>query len=258
MRTPALWHIPVSHFNEKARWALDYKGVEHERHGPPPPAHIPIALWKTRGRSKTFPLLVLADGTAIGDSTEIIAALERLYPEPPLYPADPEQRRRALDLEDFFDEEVGASTRLFAFSHLIEDDEAVGSIAAASMPERFRDSRRVRQLAAGGAGVYVKARYHVDRAAEREAARIAILAGLDRLEAELAAGEGEYLVGDTFTVADLTAAALLGPVALPPEGPQVPEPTPDYRDFQATVADRPGFAWIGEMFSRHRRNARRP
>ena len=37
-----LWHIELSHYSEKARWALDYKGVEHRRraplvglHGPP-------------------------------------------------------------------------------------------------------------------------------------------------------------------------------------------------------------------------------
>ena len=28
---PLLWHIEISHFSEKARWALDYKGFEHRR-----------------------------------------------------------------------------------------------------------------------------------------------------------------------------------------------------------------------------------
>ena len=28
---PLLWHLKVSHYNEKARWALDYKGVPHVR-----------------------------------------------------------------------------------------------------------------------------------------------------------------------------------------------------------------------------------
>lgn len=43
-----LWHIPVSHYNEKVRWALDYKRIEHERKAPPPPSHMPISLWLTR------------------------------------------------------------------------------------------------------------------------------------------------------------------------------------------------------------------
>ena len=37
---PILWHLKVSNYNEKARWALDYKGVPHVRRavdaGPPP------------------------------------------------------------------------------------------------------------------------------------------------------------------------------------------------------------------------------
>ena len=31
MSKPVLWHIGISHYSEKARWALDYKRVEHER-----------------------------------------------------------------------------------------------------------------------------------------------------------------------------------------------------------------------------------
>src|SRR3954470_18763862 len=99
---PVLWHLKVSHYNEKARWALDYKQVPHVRRAAAPGRHRAIALRLTG--ASTFPVLVL-DGEAIGDSTRIIEALERRYPEPPLYPAEHEARRRALEIEDFFDEE---------------------------------------------------------------------------------------------------------------------------------------------------------
>ncbi len=81
MSKPTLWHIEISHYSEKARWALDYKGIEHQRRAPTPGAHIAVALWLTRGRCKTFPVLQL-DGEAIGDTTAIIAALERALPRP--------------------------------------------------------------------------------------------------------------------------------------------------------------------------------
>jgi glutathione S-transferase len=55
-------------------------------------------VWRATGRG-TLPVLFL-DGRPIGDSTATIAALEQRQPEPALYPKDPAQRRRALELED--------------------------------------------------------------------------------------------------------------------------------------------------------------
>ena len=44
---------------------------------------------------------------------------------------------------------------------------------------------------------------------------------MDRLEAEL--DGGDHLVGDAFSVADLTAAALFTPLIRPPERPFMPD-----------------------------------
>jgi glutathione S-transferase len=91
---------------------------------------------------------------------------------------------------------------------------------------------------------------HSDESAEL--ARREIEAAFDRLEAEL--GSSEYLVGDRFTVADLTAASILYPMVRPPEGPQV---MPDYPEplerFRLSFADRRGYKWVEEMFRRHRK-----
>ena len=104
---PLLWHIPLSHFSEKVRWTLDYKRIAHRRRvlG----ADYLIRAWRATGRG-TLPILFL-EGRAIGDSTHIIAALEERHPEPPLYPADAAARRRALALEDYFDEQLGPALR---------------------------------------------------------------------------------------------------------------------------------------------------
>ena len=75
---PTLWHLPISHYSEKARWALDVKGVEHRRRTAPPGIHMAVALRLTRGRGFTFPILVL-DGRAIADSTAIVQVLEQGY-----------------------------------------------------------------------------------------------------------------------------------------------------------------------------------
>jgi len=61
METPLLWHIPLSHYNEKVRWALDYKGIAHRRAvlGP----DYLIRAWRATGQGK-LPILWL-DGRAI-------------------------------------------------------------------------------------------------------------------------------------------------------------------------------------------------
>jgi glutathione S-transferase len=257
MARPSLWHIAISHYNEKARWALDIKGVDHDRHAPPPPSHIPVALWLTRGRSFTFPVLVL-DGKAIGDSTAIIAALEHRYPDPHLYPADPAELARALEIEDFFDENLGAASRRLAFHEMRREPELIAQVAGDMMPGKLPENETARKLAGRGASAFTAVRYRTAGDDAAEEARAAILAAFDRLEAEMAAGPGDYLVGESFSVADLGAAAMFMPVVLPPEGPELPPPPPRYAEFRETVADRPGYRWVAEMFRRHRRGARRP
>ena len=62
---PVLYQIEISPYNEKARWALDHKGIPHVRKAPPPLLHMAWALWLTR--SPTFPVLKL-DHVCVGDS----------------------------------------------------------------------------------------------------------------------------------------------------------------------------------------------
>ena len=112
--TPLLWHFPVSHYNEKARWALDWKRIPHRRKALFVD-YIPRAFFRTRQLS--LPILILG-GKAVADSTRIIATLEERWRDPPLYPADPGLREEALALEDFFDEEVGHPVRTLLLGDL--------------------------------------------------------------------------------------------------------------------------------------------
>ncbi len=249
---PVLWHIEISHYNEKARWALAYKGVEHERRAPTPGAHMVVALWLTRGRHKTFPLLQL-DGEAIADSTAIIAALERRFPDPPLYPEDPAERRRALELEDFFDEELGPHARLLAFHEATKDPATVERFTIDLLPGGLADIGPVRAGAMRFFSTFTGLRYGVKSDRRAELARAKIVAAFDRLESEL--GSGDYLVGDRFTVADLTAASLLYPLVRPPEGPVTPPSPEGFERFRAPLKDRPGYAWVERMFANHRHPA---
>ncbi len=248
---PILIQLDISHYSEKIRWALDHKQVAHVRRSPLPGSHIPIAYALSRGESYTLPLLQL-DGRTIADSTAIIAALEQRYPEPPLYPADPEQRQRALELEDFFDEQLGPHARLLPFHELTNEPEMFAEVAAAAVPGPLGKAKGLVGLYAR---TYTGLRFGVRDEAAAVAAREGIVAALDRLEAELEAnGNGEFLVGERFSVADLTAASLFYPVVGPEEGPlPADSPTPPaFESFRATISDRPGYVWVEETFRRHR------
>jgi glutathione S-transferase len=245
---PTLWHIDVSHFNEKVRWALDWKGVEHRRRTPVPGAHMAIAAWLTRGAQVTFPVLDLG-GRRIGDSTAIIAALEERYPEPPLYPEDPDERRRALALEDFFDEELGPQIRQVAWYEFRADRERFTELMRHTAPGPVA---RMPGVAAAYARVYTALRFRAADGALAEEGRAKVLAALDRLEEEL--GDGDYLVGDRFSVADLTAASLFYPLVQPEEGP-IPADQPaaaGFERFREPLRERRGCKWVTEMFRRHR------
>jgi glutathione S-transferase len=251
---PVLWQIDVSHFSEKARWALDYKRLDHVRRAPMPGMHIPIALWLTGGAHPTFPVLEL-DGRRIGDSTAAIAALEERHPEPALYPADPAQRARALELEDFFDEELGPHMRLLAFHELIAEPELFAEVASRTVPGPLANAKG---FVGAYARVYTSLRFGANSDEAAEVARTKVVAAMDRLDAELDANGGGYLAGDGFSVADLTAASLFYPLVRPAEGPVPPDtPTPPaFQSFRDGLAERPGFIWIEEMFRRHRQPAR--
>ncbi len=253
---PVLWHIPVSHYSEKARWALAYKGVEHQRKAPPPGPHMLVAMALTRSTHHTFPVLRL-DGRNIGGSDEVIAALERAYPDPPLYPADPAELERALELQRFFDSELGPHIRLFAWHELRPDRERMRELSARMMPGPLSRLPRAEAITGHLASAFVQLRFRVADDDAAAAAGEKVLAALDRLEAELKAnGDGDYLVGDSFTVADLTAASLFYPLVDPPEGPRVlPDPPPGIESFRAPLLDRRGYKWVGEMFARHRKRA---
>jgi glutathione S-transferase len=247
---PVLWHIQISHYSEKVRWALKFKGIDHARRAPLPGTHIPIALAMTRGAQITFPVMQI-DGRTVGDSTAIIGALEERYPEPPLYPADPEERARALELEDYFDEQLGPYTRFIAFHELTNEPEIFAEVASQVVP---RPLSRAKPLVGAYARAFTSARFGVRDRDKAAVAREKIAAALDRLEEELGANGGDYLVGERFSVADLTAASLFYPVVLPPEGPtspDSPEP-PAFARYRESLSERPGYRWVEDMFRRHR------
>jgi len=245
MDTPLLWHIPLSHYNEKVRWALDYTRIAHRRRvlGP----DYLVRAWRATGQGK-LPILWL-DGRAIADSTRIIAALEERYPEPPLYPRDAAARQRALALEDDLDETLGPAVRAVIVTPLFRNDPDIAlRVLTTGMPEKaYLTLRPLLRVFPS----FYRFRHKISEA-HLEKDRAIVAAALDRIERER---QGHaHLVGDAFSVADLTAAALLGPLLQPPEiqYPLQVEPPPYLQDYRATLLRHPAAQWASGIYRLHR------
>ncbi len=241
-----LHQFAFSHFNEKARWALAYKGIAHHRETYLPGPHMG-AIRKLSGQTST-PVLDV-DGSVVAGSAAIIDCLEHLQPMPALYPEEEDEREAALDLQSHFDREVGPAVRTALFSALVEEGAYLCRMFGGSkgLPKRIAYRAMfplARGLIAKGNGVTDPA--NVERAFEvtREA--------LDKIAAQTAATG--YCVGQRFTVADLTVAALFAPIAQV-QHPDMkrPEPMPArVRSVLAQFADHTAIAWVQETYARHR------
>ena len=97
-----LYVIPGSHPSRTAMLMLERKGIPYKRIDLIPVVSKGI-LRAQRFPGNTVPALKL-DGKRVQGSMEIGRELDRIRPDPPLYPADPEKRREVEDAEAWGDE----------------------------------------------------------------------------------------------------------------------------------------------------------
>ena len=243
--TPELHQFRFSHFNEKARWAFDFKGVPHVRRSYLPGPHM-LSIARLSGQ-RQVPVLRVGSEIVVG-SDRIIDYLESRHPAPPLYPPTETARRRALELQRWFDEEIGPTIRRAFFFDFLDD----GDYAARAFTQgQGMTSTTIYRLLFPAIRVVMRRDMQIEAdgaARGRDRAREA----LDLIAST--AGTDGYLVGEQFSVADLTAAALLSLTVFPPECPaRVPEPkAPGLRAWLARWADHPAIAWINRMYAHHR------
>jgi glutathione S-transferase len=246
---PLLYVFAISHYCEKARWALDFLGIGYElRHLAPGP-HVRAA--KQLGASgSSLPLLVsgerLVQGSAaIIDWAEQRAAdpSRRLSPDPPL-----EEACRAL--EQRLDDVAGVHVRRYYYSEaMVDHPDSVRPIFTRDLEPSERRSLEeswgvVRQLMMGAMDLGPEQRVESRRIVEGE---------LDWLDGLLADGR-RFLLGDRFSRADLTAASLLAPLALPEEHPTygLLELPPLARADLTLWAERPSVAWVRGLYREQR------
>lgn len=94
-----LYRIPFSTNVERVALALAHKGIEVEWVDVDPADRTPVR--EVSGQD-LVPVLVEEDGSVTYDSTRILARLEELHPDPPLYPRDPARRAEVEVFLDWF------------------------------------------------------------------------------------------------------------------------------------------------------------
>jgi glutathione S-transferase len=123
----------------------------------------------------TVPVLELDDGTRISEALAICVYLEEAYPQPPLFGRDARERALAVMWNGKVEQQG-----LLAVAELFRNRSKAFQNRALPGPHRFEQ---------------------IPQLAERGQLRTELF--LDRLNAHLA--DREYLVGEQFTIADITA-----------------------------------------------------
>jgi glutathione S-transferase len=248
---PTLITIPISHYCEKARWALDRAGIAYRER-----AHLQVIHWipvSRAGGKKTAPVLVWGD-RVFADSAEIVEqASAKAPPSRSLFPDDPAEAVEVRALQSDFDAHLGPEGRRWMYNALRGHRDIAIAYGCTGVPAW---QRRALPFA------YPLAARIIDRyldvtpatAARSEAEVRAIF---DSLAARLDDGR-PYLCGERFSAADLSFAALAAPMLMPPEyGVPLPQPEELPAAMAATVRElreHPAGAHALRMFRQERRD----
>ncbi|MBL8348524.1 MAG: glutathione S-transferase family protein [Rubrivivax sp.] len=200
--------IPLSHYCEKARWALDRVALPYREE-----PHIPLLhrLATRRDERGTVPVLVHG-GRRFADSTDILVHADAVRGGGLLYPREAALRGEVEALEELFDTQLGPHTRRWGYAQVLPEAKLIRSVWSSGVP-RFEALLlpAITPLACR----LVRMAYKVTpESAQRSLERVrGVFAQVD----ERLRGGRRFLVGERFTAADLTFAALAAPVLLPAE-----------------------------------------
>jgi glutathione S-transferase len=242
--------IPISHYCEKARWALERAGIAYreERHV----QGIHTLMAKRAGGGITVPVLVTPEGS-LGESEDILHWVDERTPaEHRLYPADDEHRIEVEGICRRLDAELGPKGRRLMYVNMLQAKDLLLAFNNTGVP-RWED----RFMRAG----FKLVTHLVKR-------RLAITPGVEVTDeadiwreldwvGELLADGRPYLSGDRFGAADLTFAALSAAVVVPSDyGTPLPSvdamPTKP-KEFVARAREHPAGAFALSLVERHRR-----
>jgi glutathione S-transferase len=242
--------IPISHYCEKARWALERAKIAYREERHIQGVHMLAA--KRAGGGITVPVLVTPQGS-LGESEEILHWVdERTPPEHRLYPSDGAQRAEVERICRRLDAELGPKGRRLMYVNMLAAKDLLLRFNNTGVP-RWED----RFMRVGFCAVTPLVKRRLDITPGIEVADEAdIWRELDWV-AELLADGRPYLGGDRFGAADLTFAALSAAVVVPSDYgtplPGLDGMPPGARELVGRAREHPAGRFALSIVERHRR-----
>jgi glutathione S-transferase len=238
-----LFQFPISHYCEKARWALDYKQIPYQAINLIPGLHLKPT--KKLGVRSSVPILQHNDKVVAG-SSQIIDHLETLKLQNPLTFDNELLNKQVVDWEAILDSTAGINVRLAAYHVLLEHPEIVKPFFTHQGPwygplfvsfAFNKLSKTMRKLMNINQQTF-------------ESGKQSLHLLLDKLSEHYS--HSEFLVGDRFSRADLTAAALFAPLVMPQGyGLNWPKKVPeDYQELLNEFSEK--LSWVEPLYQKYR------
>jgi glutathione S-transferase len=196
-----LYVIPASHPSIAVQLMLDQKGIAYKRTDLLPV--ISKGVLRVLGfPGKTVPALKI-DGSKVQGSRQIARELDRLRPQPPLFPADPDKRAAVEEAERFGDEQMQHPIRQILWWSIKKDKAPLRSYsegAKLGLPIGLA-------MKTAAPIVALSARFNEASDENARADLAALPALLDKVDAWIAAG---VLGGEQLNAADFQIAPSIG------------------------------------------------
>jgi len=235
-----LYQFPISHFCEKVRWTLAYKKLSYKTCNLLPGPHAKKAM--SLAKTSEVPIL-LHDQNVIQCSSNIIDYLDATFPKNKLTPIN---KKEQLECEAFADKEIGPSVQVFFYHTLLKHPDLLIPVFTYQGPwygkylmkiifpklsKKMRGMMRINKKSA-------------------ERARLKLKNAIDKINDHL--HDNTYLVGNSFTRADLAVASLLAPL-VQADKYGMPWPSPLPEPLQSTIdAWQVDLVWVKKMYVEYR------
>ncbi len=242
-----LYQFEMSHYVEKVRLILDYKGLAY-RKIEVTPGLGQLEIFRLSGQRQ---VPVLKDGTQIvADSTAIAHYLERKFPDRPILPTDPKELALCTLLEELADQSVGLQARTV----LIDTFNQNQSFRSAALPSSTPDLLRRLIGAVPGEFLSILGSGVGYSPEVVRSTRESLQQTLISLSALLV--DRPYLVSDRPTLADFAMAGLSMYLKFP-AGPYLELPETLKGKGVPGIADNPAcepfFTWRDRLYSDYRK-----